>query len=91
MQLERGLSAGYVVAEGKDKYKNRLLKQYKLTDKTYNDYINYINNNSEESKRIDELTFYKNKSKIKEVLKQLHIIKSIRNSVLNSSISLKKR
>ena len=90
IQLERGLNAGYIVALDKKSYKDKLLRQQKLTDETYKKFIEQISVYSKNKKRVDELAYYKNRSKMKEILKQLHRLKHIRNLVLNSSISLKK-
>ena len=38
-QLERGLSAGYIVATNKKEYKDKLFYQQKLTDKAYSEFV----------------------------------------------------
>lgn len=89
LQLERGLSAGYIVAKDKDIYRQKLLEQQKMTDIAYRDFLDYIKSYSKNTNNMDKLVFYKNRADILDVLKHLHQLKSIRNSILKSSISFK--
>jgi len=90
IQLERGLSGGYIVAVNKKEYKNKLLKQQKFTDMAYHNFLKYINLYSKNRNKTDEMIFYKNRPKISEILKHLHMLKSIRKAVFNSSVDFEK-
>ncbi len=89
LQLERGLSAGYIVAANKKAYRNKLFHQQKLTDKAYVEFVSKIHFYLNNKKRVNQLSFAKNKPKIKEIFKKLHYLQETRISVLNSSIDFK--
>ena len=90
IQLERGLSAGYIVTKNSEKYREELLRQQGFTDKAYAKFLVELDYYSSNKEMASQLSFYKNKSKIKNVLKQLHLLRDTRNSILNSSIDFKK-
>ncbi len=90
IQLERGLSAGYIVTRNSKKYRDELLRQQRITDKTYTKFLAKLDYYSNNKEMPNQLSFYKNKSKIRYVLKQLHLLRDMRNSILNSSIDFKK-
>ncbi len=87
LQLERGLSAGYIVSANKDLYRKNLLNQQKLTDKAYKDFLHYVKLSSKDKTKINQITYYKNQQKIKNVLKKLHKLQQVRDSILKSSIT----
>ncbi len=90
LQIERGLSAGYVVAAKKSAYRDKLQKQQKITDSAYKNFLTEVNLYSKNKKQVDGLAYYKNRPKIREILDKLHRLKEIRNLVLDSSISFEK-
>ena len=87
LQIERGLSAGYIVAKDNSKYKKQLLKQYDKTDESYKDFIKYVNLKSDAKKMILERIGRNNRPLIKHVINQFSDIESIRRDVLNMSIN----
>ncbi len=89
LQIERGLSAGYIVSDNKSIYKQKLIEQQKQTDKACKKFLQYIELGSKEKIKINQLTYYKNQQKIKNVLEKLHSIKQIRYEILNSKIDFK--
>jgi methyl-accepting chemotaxis protein len=52
IQLERGLSGGFIVAENRFKYKHKLLQQQKLTDEAYKNFLFYIKYDSKDKQRL---------------------------------------
>jgi len=86
VQIERGLSAGYIVAKDSVKYKKDLLKQYSKTDEAYKSLIKYVNIKSNAKTMILEHIGYTNKPLMKYIINQFGDIKSIRRDVLNLSI-----
>jgi len=87
IQLERGLGAGYIVASNKQNHKKLLLTQFQKTDTSYRNFLHSITNNSNEklsnaiALRIEPLS--------KKILQKLSKIKSIRQSILDSTITFK--
>ncbi len=89
LQLERGLSAGYIVATDKKACRDKLFNQQKLTDKAYAEFASRVHFYLNNKKSVNQLSFYKSKPKIKEILKKMHFLKNIRTSILNSSINFR--
>ena len=87
IQIERGLSAGYIVAKNSSEYKNKLLTQYKLTDKAYKDFLTFIELKSKAKDMIVQKIGYINTPIIKQVLIDLNHIDEIRKSILDLSIT----
>ena len=85
LQIERGLSAGYIASVKVTK--SDLLKQEKLTDKSFDEFINFFNSKFSNK---DNFRCDKNKVLIKEVLKKWHLIKEIRKNILNKKIEFNK-
>jgi diguanylate cyclase (GGDEF)-like protein/PAS domain S-box-containing protein len=83
IQLERGLSAGHIIATDKTKIKPKLLKQYKKTDEIIKNFFLVTHNHK--CKMIDK----KAKPYIHKIKKELKNIEHIRKEVLNSSIKFK--
>jgi diguanylate cyclase (GGDEF)-like protein/PAS domain S-box-containing protein len=86
LQLERGLSAGYIVVENKSVYIDSLKKQYKKTDRSYSDFLTFVQMKSDEKAALEKLVKFKNKPLIKDVIQKLHAIRDIRKDVLASNI-----
>lgn len=86
IQLERGLSAGLIVAKYKIKLTASLHNQYLLTDKAYTDFLKYIQVTSKTKKLISQEIDYKNKALVKNIIFELSNIKSTRDKVLTSKL-----
>ncbi len=89
LQIERGLSAGYIVSKNQSLYKKRLLQQRKLTDQSYKDFLYYVNLQTKEKEKVKQMIYYKNDKNIKKVLCKLHKLKHIRESILQSKMTFK--
>jgi diguanylate cyclase (GGDEF)-like protein/PAS domain S-box-containing protein len=88
LQLERGLCAGMIADDdNKSSYISSLKKQFKKTDKSYNDFLYFVNLNSHNKRELQQLIQFKNASIEKEIIQKLHRIKTIRAKVLNSEIT----
>lgn len=91
IQLERGMSAGYLVLQGNDeKLKNKLLKQQEKSDVAYKTFVSFVDSKSEMKKELEKLLHFKNKKLEKEVVRLYYDIPSIRREVLSRSISFTK-
>jgi len=86
IQIERGLSSGYIEAKDREMYLDKLKKQQIKTDKAYESFYNSIDNLSKSSNKINVILYYKNKERIKSVLEELHKLTSIRERVLGLDI-----
>jgi len=86
IQIERGLSAGYVAAQRKESNKNKLLKQQKITDKAYQMFMHYYDLQKKDTNRINQLVLFKNETKVKNILQKLYYLQQIRNAVIDKSI-----
>ena len=83
MQLERGLSSGYIIIKDGIKYKTRLLKQQKITDKDYKKFLFLI----AYKKEIYKFIQINNIKKIADIKQQMKKINLIRKKVFSHSIS----
>jgi len=88
IQIERGLSAGYIVLKS-SLSKKTLQEQYKHTDKAYQEILTYIYNKSNHRASLYSLFGEKNKPFITKIINEFQQISSIRQKVLNSNISFK--
>ncbi len=86
LQIERGLSAGFIVTKEKEKQRKRLENHQKLTDKTYKTFETNIRKFSTLKEPIELLIQRKNESRVKNVLISLHKLPLVRNRILNSKI-----
>ncbi|EDZ61253.1 sensory box/GGDEF domain/EAL domain protein [Sulfurimonas gotlandica GD1] len=86
IQIERGLSAGYIVIEDKNLYKEKLKQQHTKTDKAYNELLKIIKLKSESKRELESIVDYKAKPVVKEIMQDLKSLKEVREKVLNSSI-----
>ncbi len=87
VQIERGLSAGYIVATN-EKLKNKLISQYKLTDKAFKNLKFYILLKSDNKSALKAFIGYQNEPLIKKVLSLFNKLQKVRDQVLSSSINL---
>ena len=87
VQIERGLSAGYIVIDEESLYKQKLIEQHKETDKAYNELLKIIKLKSVDKRKLETIIDYKAKPIVKQITKDLKELKAIRESVLNSSIT----
>jgi len=87
IQIERGLSGGYLVAKNKNLIKEELLLQYKKTDKSYKNILHFITLVSQAKKEITKELGHKNRPSIKKVIYQFSNINDTRKNILNLSIS----
>ena len=86
IQLERGLSAGYIVSKN-IKRKKVLNEQYKKTDASYTHLLSYINGNSQETKAFYTILGQNNKEYVTKIVDKFHFINSIRKKVFDSDIT----
>ncbi len=84
LQIERGLSAGYIVSK-KGSIKKRLLNQYNKSDKNYNTLLNI----SKENYFIHNISSI-DQNILSKAIQKLQKIKNIRSSVTNGSMSFEK-
>ena len=87
IQIERGLSAGYLVAKEKIDIEKKLLFQYKKTDNSYTKILKFIHLKSSIKKEMCEELAYKNRPLIKKIIYLISNIKDVRKNILNGSIS----
>ena len=90
IQLERGMSAGYLVLENeydKKRLKKKLLSQQQMSDASYRMFTAYIDDKSEMKQKLDDLLQYKNKKFERNVIRLFYDISQIRNAVLSHRIS----
>jgi len=88
IQIERGISAGYIVSKDTS-IKEKLQKQYNLTDKAYQNFIYYINTVTSEKKDLYNILGDKNKASVKNIINQYNKINHIRQLVIKHHISFK--
>ncbi len=86
LQIERGLSSGYLVTEDTENFRKKLFKQYNLTDITYKIFDTHIKNYSSKREGLQLIIYYKNKLKVKSALEKLHKLQILRENVLNKKI-----
>ena len=84
IQIERGLSAGYIVTKNAQ-YKKILLHQRRSSDSAYEKFITYIKLSKDEIK--NQHVLYKIKPTISKLLQDIHNLKKIRESIMNTSIN----
>ncbi len=90
IQIERGLSAGYIDTVNKAQYKQALLSQHKRTDISYKKFLNKITDTDKTKARLYDRIGVRITPLTKEILALLHNIKSIRKNVLRSQINFQK-
>jgi len=86
IQIERGLSSGFVVLTDDGLYSDELLRQYSITDKAYQQFLFYSNLVSKEKKDLQSALYRKNKVKIKEVLAQMQLVSKMRAEVQKHTV-----
>ena len=89
IQLERGFGAGYIVDVTDDNYKQRLKKQYAQTDEALAQLQAILALKSKDKKILNEIICKKTRPLIDSVIQKIKKISSIRERVLNGSISFK--
>jgi hypothetical protein len=87
IQIERGLSAGYIVVNEKNTYQDKLKEQHLNTNKAYERFLKIIKLNSIEKRKLEAITEYKAEPIFKKIIEEFKDIINIREKVLNSSIS----
>jgi len=87
IQIERGLSGGYLVAKDKISIKQELQRQYKKTDESYRKILYFINLKSEAKKDINRELGYKNKPSVKKIIYLFSNIHDFRNKILKLEIN----
>ncbi len=88
IQIERGLSAGYIVTNEKSIHRSKLIKQHQNTDKAHQELLHFIKLNSHDKKLILNLDGSNTLPNTKLLLNQLYKLKNIRKLVLDSKITL---
>ncbi|MEA1891877.1 MAG: EAL domain-containing protein [Campylobacterota bacterium] len=89
LQIERGLSAGYIATSNHSKYKEKLQEQYISTDKAYTEFLKFVDIQSKEKNSIIQSIGHINQPLIKNIIKEMSHIEDIRTSVLKSNINFK--
>jgi len=87
IQIERGLSAGYIVAKDKTKIKQQLIKQQLKTDKSYTKLLKLSTLKSKAKKDIENKIAHKNRIRMKNVVYSWSKIQTTRENILSTSIS----
>ena len=89
IQIERGLSAGYVVAKDKRKIKikQQLIEQHVKTNKTYAKLLKLSSLKSKAKKDIEKKIAHKNSRRMKNVIYQWSEIQTTRENILNTTMS----
>ena len=83
IQLERGMSAGYLVLSKNDtKLRRRLLAQQKKSDESYKAFAAYTKDRSMQKHKLDALLHYKNEKFEREVIRLFYDVSKVRQSVL---------
>jgi len=90
MQIERGLSSGYIGAKHNTKEKSKLLNQYQISNQAKERLMHLLDMHSDKKDALHDILGYKVKSLFKEVLKELYDLESVRDDVLNSNINFEK-
>ncbi len=86
LQLERGLSAGYIASSSENKKLIDLSSQFKLTDASYKSFLDLIQLHNQEKKQLHEKISYKVEPLVKNIVKKLSELKNIRKKVLENKI-----
>ena len=87
IQIERGLSVGYIVAEDKTQIKKQLIKQHIKTNKTYTKFLKLNSLKSKAKKDIEKKIALKNRRRIKNVIYQWSKIQTTRENILSSAMN----
>lgn len=87
LQVERGLSAGYISSAATQENKNKLLAQEKKTDLAYKNFLKLLKTEKENMHTVNELTFNHYKYLLNGILSQLSALKTTREQVLKEQIS----
>ena len=88
IQLERGMSAGYLVLIKDDQeLRKSLLEQQKKSDESYRTFSEYTQDKSRMKQRLDSLLHFKNEKFEREVIRLFYDISQIRKSVFSRSIA----
>ncbi len=90
IQLERGLSAGYIVVQNrkeKERIKQQLMQRHRLTDMFYSTWRQYVDDNNAMKQRLDKLVDYKNKKFETMVKEHFSFISEVRQKILRSQMS----
>ncbi len=85
IQIERGLSSGYIIS--KDKIQSKLLSSYKETDKALQILKQIINKNIHQDNALGQVICTKARPLIIQTINKMKNISNIRDKVLNSTIS----
>lgn len=85
IQIERGLSAGYLVSKD-EILKQQLLLQYNKTDEAYKNMLSFIQRPDTTKVNLYALLGEKNRPFITKTINQLHDITIVRQDVLNANI-----
>jgi diguanylate cyclase (GGDEF)-like protein/PAS domain S-box-containing protein len=86
LQVERGLSSGYLVSENTKEMKQTLLNQHDKTDKAYKKLFTLINKETESRQLIYKKIGKKNKLNIAFISQELHKLPKIREAILKKEI-----
>jgi diguanylate cyclase (GGDEF)-like protein/PAS domain S-box-containing protein len=87
IQIERGLSAGYLVTKDRDStIIKELTKQHKNTDKTFQAIIDIVNSNTQNRVLLKDV-FSKNEPLLKDIIYKFSEISHFRKRVIDKKIS----
>jgi diguanylate cyclase (GGDEF)-like protein/PAS domain S-box-containing protein len=87
IQIERGLSAGYLGANDPRYIKENLNSIYKKTDKSFEDFKGKFLSNNSLRKKLNEYVVQKNINTAKKILNLMAKINIMRKQILNKQIS----
>ncbi len=89
IQIERGLGAGYIVGTTDDKHKQQLKEQYTHTDEAFEQLQAILSLKSKNKKILNQIICNRTKPLINSIIQKIKKISSIRERVLDGSISFK--
>ncbi len=84
LQIERGLSSGYIIAKDLSNIKQRLKLQREKTDHSFKDFIAFIETDSKNIKNFSKIEYY-----VKRIVQQISKIEVVREKVDLQKISFK--
>ncbi|SFV50555.1 diguanylate cyclase/phosphodiesterase (GGDEF & EAL domains) with PAS/PAC sensor(s) [hydrothermal vent metagenome] len=87
LQIERGLSAGYIVANQKEHLRKRLLKRFEITDRYYDYFKKHLLKDSLFNKQLSKEVGFLDRGYKKSIQEKFEAIKNTRLDILHSNIS----
>jgi len=90
LQVERGLSAGYISSSSTPKAQQRLREQEQRTNTEYTNFLRLVHEQKKDMQTINQLTFNHYKYLLHTILSQLSTLQNIRKGVLHKTVTFDK-